>query len=570
MRSLFVLAMLGAQGAVAAENEPPQMTPEVRQRAEDLAGAASQRFTDILDKGTRADATQVAGSKADGDQAPATGTFAPVWNWLYTAQKSYDDLVIAQLKNPNGWTVIVQKSGEAASSAAASAPPAEVEPTPELKGWSGLVEMVRNWLARANRSYRNEIVAPLREPVPTDAPSELAKESPPTAQPGDEIKRAAEEEAQARSRSLAAKRAAEEDEARRRAERDAEAKQKADAEAAKRSTDEAEAKRVAELKAAIEKRRADEEKRRADAAEAERKAEAESRAREIEAAAEARRQADEDARVARQAEAKRAAEAEARRVAEAEAKRRDEEAKRQAAEADAAERKAVAEAEAESKRKAEIEAEATRRSQEAAKAKEAEREKRAAEAKETVRADVTPAPAASPPPKSEAASAPKSPAAAPASSPPAVAAQENSNVAGSGSDAAPKEKPALPESKREATPKAREESAIADATPPASVKKKSLKRTATKWRGKKKHARAYGQRKHRSYKRRWASPEGAAVERRCACRCGAIYSRPRKHKRIIWGEYRPARVYAKRPYRVRGDKRHRARLIYRSRGHYIR
>ena len=64
MRSLFVLAMLSAQGAVAAENGPPQVTPALRQRAEDLAGAASQRFTDILDGGKRVEIAQSAGSQA--------------------------------------------------------------------------------------------------------------------------------------------------------------------------------------------------------------------------------------------------------------------------------------------------------------------------------------------------------------------------------------------------------------------------------------------------------------------------------------------------------------------------
>jgi hypothetical protein len=596
MRSLFVLAMLGAQGAVAAENEPPQVTPALRQRAEDLAGAASQRFTDILDGGKRVEIAQSAGSQAaSGDKAPATDTFAPVWNWLYRAQKSYDDVVIAQLKNPNGWTVIVQKTGEP-SSPPTSVPAAQAEPTPALKGWSGLVEIVRDWLARANRSYRNEIVTPLREPEPAEVPSELAKQPSSAADPGDEIKREAEEEAQARSRSLAAKRAAEEDEAKRRAEAADQAKQQADGEAAKHATAAAEVKRrdaeqtaiaarraedekrrvaAAEAEAkrrdaeqtAIAARRADDEKRRVAAAEAERKAVAEFRARQIEAAAEARRKADADTRATREAEAKRAA--------DGEAKRREEEAKRQAAEADAAERKAVAEAEAESKRKAEIEAEATRRSQEAAKAKEAERTKRAEQDREPARADITavqpgrptaaPAPAAKP-------SAPASVPAAPPS-PPVPVAKENSTVAAGTAPAGKEEKPVAPAPEREATPKAREESVVAEAAPPI-VKKKSLKRSATKWRSGKKQAHAYRHKQHLAYqhrqprrayahagKRRWASSEVVYVERRCACRCGGIFSRPRKHKRVIWGGYAPSRVH--------GYKHRHGRLTQRHRRHYI-
>jgi hypothetical protein len=567
MRSLFVLAMLGAQGAVAAENEPPQVTPALRQRAEDLAGAASQRFTDILDGGKRVEIAQSAGSQAaSGDKAPATDTFAPVWNWLYRAQKSYDDVVIAQLKNPNGWTVIVQKTGEP-SSPPTSVPAAQAEPTPALKGWSGLVEIVRDWLARANRSYRNEIVTPLREPEPAEVPSELAKQPSSAADPGDEIKREAEEEAQARSRSLAAKRAAEEDEAKRRAEAADQAKQQADGEAAKHATAAAEVKRRDAEQTAIAARRADDEKRRVAAAEAERKAVAEFRARQIEAAAEARRKADADTRATREAEAKRAA--------DGEAKRREEEAKRQAAEADAAERKAVAEAEAESKRKAEIEAEATRRSQEAAKAKEAERTKRAEQDREPARADITavqpgrptaaPAPAAKP-------SAPASVPAAPPS-PPVPVAKENSTVAAGTAAAYKEEQPPAPEPKREATPKAREESVVAEAAPPI-VKKKSLKRSATKWRSGKKQAHAYRHKQHLAYqhrqprrayahagKRRWASSEVVYVERRCACRCGGIFSRPRKHKRVIWGGYAPSRVH--------GYKHRHGRLTQRHRRHYI-
>ncbi len=115
MRSLFVLAMLSAQGAMAAENEPPQVTPQLRQRAEDLAGAASKRFSDILD-----DEQRVAQAQPD---TPSTqrGTFAPVWEWLARSSQVYDEVVIAQLKNKDGWTVVVQRNGEAAPRSGADA-----------------------------------------------------------------------------------------------------------------------------------------------------------------------------------------------------------------------------------------------------------------------------------------------------------------------------------------------------------------------------------------------------------------------------------------------------------------
>ena len=77
MRSLFVLAMLGAHGAAAAENEAPQVTPALRQRAEDLAGAASQRFTDFLDGGKRQEFAQSGAPQEPTDKPAAAGTFAP-------------------------------------------------------------------------------------------------------------------------------------------------------------------------------------------------------------------------------------------------------------------------------------------------------------------------------------------------------------------------------------------------------------------------------------------------------------------------------------------------------------
>ena len=417
MRSLFVLAMLGAHGAAAADNEVPQVTPALRQRAEDLAGAASQRFTDILDGGKRQELAQSGAPLEATDKPAAAGTFAPVWNWLARSSEAYDDVVIAQLKNPDGWTVIVQRSGDAEPVPAPSAPTAQEEPPRELRGWSGLVEMMRDWLARANRSYRNEIVKPLLEPVQPAPPSEFVEQPPSGASPSpmapqteEQIKRDAEaadakrvaEEAEAQRRSLQAKRTAEEDEAKRKAEAAAQAKgdsgaskskRAADAEA-KRTADEAESKRRMEAQAADAERRADEEKRRAEAAEAKRKAQAEARAKLVEEAAEARRKADAEAkRVADEAEAKRKVD-EAKRIAdEAEAKRKADEAKRLAEEADA-ERKAVAEAEAETKRKAEIEAEATRRSQAAARAKEAARAEVASPAPVTPQ---SPTPAKEPP-----------------------------------------------------------------------------------------------------------------------------------------------------------------------------
>ena len=117
MRSIFILALLSAPGGVAAENEATQVSPQLRQRAEDLAGAASKRFTDLLDGRQRT--AQVA------PQTPATensGTFAPVWDWLARSAQAYDDVVITKMKEKDGWTVIVQRNDKAPPPAAQTLP----------------------------------------------------------------------------------------------------------------------------------------------------------------------------------------------------------------------------------------------------------------------------------------------------------------------------------------------------------------------------------------------------------------------------------------------------------------
>jgi len=92
MRFLFVLAMLGANGAIAAEDQSQSEAPALRQRAEDLARAASQRFTEILDTGKQ---TQPSATQADGKGSPTP--YARVVDWLARSSKSYDDIVIAEL-----------------------------------------------------------------------------------------------------------------------------------------------------------------------------------------------------------------------------------------------------------------------------------------------------------------------------------------------------------------------------------------------------------------------------------------------------------------------------------------
>ena len=387
-RSAFVLtAMLAAQSCfgvaalaqageprarplvVADEQPAPASDASLRKRAEDLARAASERFSEIMAGGRKAQ-EQVAQSTAPTPEGAAreTGTtddaFAPVWGWLARSAKDYNDVIVAKLKNPSGDVVILAPQGTivAQKDALPQVPQPKSSELPEKRAaepqagwsWGGVEETVRDWLARANRSYRNEIVKKLKQPgseEPQWPPAEVVPQAPTPAdvaaeaeaeQHAAEVRREAEE-AEAQRKTDDAKRVADEEEAKRKADAEAKrvadeaaAKSKADAEA-KRLADEAEAKRKADTEAKriaeeTEAKRKAEEKRLADQAEAKRKADAEAKQK---ADAEAKRVADE-------AEAKRKADAEAKEKADAEAKRLADEAE--------AKRKAEAEAKAQSRR----------------------------------------------------------------------------------------------------------------------------------------------------------------------------------------------------------------------------
>lgn len=530
MRSLFVLAILGTHGAFAADRQPELDKPELRERAEDLARAASQRFTDILEA-----KKQNAAQASSAEQSRPAGTLAPVWDWLQRSAQSYDHVVIAQLKSKDDWTTIVEQNKE-------TSPPA-APARPELRGWSGLVELMRHWLARANRAYRNEIVAPLRMPEGMSVPAEVSPKEPVAAGATMPIAPA--------PAGKSAQREQDEDAVKREAEAADRQRREAEAAATKRSEDEAQSKQRAAAEAADIQRRADEDKRLAAAAEEKSKAQAEARARLIKEA-EAKRAA-EDAESKRRAEAqaaeaKRRAEVERRQTAEAEARRKAEEMRRQAEEADAAERRAVAEAEAEAKRKAEIDAEATRRMQ------------AAAQAKDDARVAVGPSPAPTPSAPSEARAGPPAPA-----SP--VAEKENSGVA---LPSVPEKKPESPREVAKATANSRDEAVeIAQEGPSKPRKAKRVSAKSGKGRklayAKKVKRHAY---KHRHAKRgrvfagkpRWRG--GEVVVGGCACRCGKVIFKPRRHRYVARYGYSAPRNYVVRKHRG-------ARLTHRHRLHYI-
>ena len=611
MRLLFVLALLCTPGIVAADSEPHRPLT-VREQAEALARAASERFNHLLEERNDAPSAQPSAADASAAQTPTAETeatpLAPVWDWLARSAKAYDGVVIAQLKTGEGLNVLASRVGAPASALPAVATAqASGEQSPELRGWGGFVESVRDWLARANRSYRNEIVKLLRTvpngAAPTgpgeakSAPSQLAA-VPPSVNAG-AASTPAKEDAKA------------EDARRTEAKSQAEAveKQRAEEEAASR-------KRLAEQHERAQKQADEERQRIAEAVEARRRAEAEARAKEVADAAEARGQAyaESAARSAAEAEEKRAAEekrlAQEKREAEekqrvkeerlaeekrraAEEKRLAQEAKRQAEEADAAERRAVAEAEAETKRKAEIEAEANRRQEAAARAK-------GIESGRLARADqVAPAPAPSTPSQPQAGrersyTAPSAPAVdlspvppkseAPRIAPSAPVTSENSGVAlptrRGESDRA--RRPLSPEKEKEASPKAREGAIAADVAPPA-VKKKQRKGAVAKLSPGKKKAHAYRKRAryaqlpaklHRHpqrLRRHHAAPTDVRhMMRRCDCPCGSVYARPRKHSRVVWHSGAPSKVKVKKHHRAKTFGPQRPRTSHWHKRHYIR
>ncbi len=535
MRSLFVLALLGTQSAVAADGQRVD-TPELRQRAEDLARAASQRFTDILEE-KKPVATE-ATAPAPQPQPPreTAGAFSPVFDWLAHSAQSYEQIVIAQLKAKDDWTTIVESSGETAKPAASS-------PPPELRGWSGLLEHVRDWLARANRAYRTQIVTPLSTPdagsVPAAQPSVAASTAASPAPAATGLNYRVQEEEKIKREAEAAE------------------KERRQTEAAARAAAEAEAARLADQEATDAKRRAEEEKRIAAAAEEKRKAQAEARARLIEEA-DAKRRADDEKRRALAIEVKRIAEqTEAKRIADAEAKRKADETRKQADEADAAERIAVAQAEADAKRTAEIEAEATRRMRAAA-----------AEKKGTSAREVAPSAAASPPGMSTGPSGPGL--VPPRGNGQGDAAKTESEGSSVAVPAAPERKPDEERGAAKAAATSREDAIeeAAQAEPVRQKKAKSAKSgTGKKYayakKAKRHHAYKSNKRsRHAAHKHRLQRGEFVVLKRGCACRCGRMFATPRKHRYA-------ARNGVAAPGRYLVRKHRGTRLPHWHRRHYI-
>ncbi len=395
---------------------------DLRRRAEDLAGAASKRFSDILSEQEGDAKIHHKGRDAGGKSAQRANdlTLIPVWDWLARASRDYENIIVAKLKNPSGEVKIVTPPRRVLAQAELPTAPEQTPPPPQ-PGWGSIIENIREWLARANRSYHNEVVKKLAQPrdgedpwkavveaegeggprptaeagtSPPEAEAEIdrspatlpAVEQPATPKeptPATDLAEAEEETATSGSgpgpepklNVEEVKRLAEKAGAEREAERDtgperlaeeADVKRSAAMEAErKRLTDDVQAKRLAaEAEAERKAGREAEAKRLSDEAEAKRLAEESESKRRAEEEAEAKRLAEEaeaERKAAREAEAKRRAEE------EAEAKRLAEEAEAKLKAGREAEAKRLSD-EAEAKRLAE-ESEAKRRAKEEAEAK---------------------------------------------------------------------------------------------------------------------------------------------------------------------------------------------------------
>ncbi|HEX9881396.1 MAG TPA: hypothetical protein VGA65_02710, partial [Hyphomicrobium sp.] len=299
-RSSFVLLVILVAQALTFSQVHAQAQDEsggdalLRQRAEDLAKAASERFSEILSGET--------GDEVAQGPARETEPLDPVWDWLGQASRAYRGVIITKLKSPSGEVAVLVPPGRAAPKLPTAPAASEVAREPELRlGWTYLVESVREWLADANRSYRTEVVKKLVQPVPS-VPSRTAEAVP---EPASALPEPAPQQMAAAPKvdGVGDEAKAVQPKVESKAESKAEAKRKAAAEA------EAEAKRKAVSEA----------KQKAEAA-AKRKAEAEdNRKSEAEAAAKRKAEAGANRKVEAEAAAKRKAEAEAKRKAEAEA-----------------------------------------------------------------------------------------------------------------------------------------------------------------------------------------------------------------------------------------------------------
>lgn len=187
--------------AIVAYEAPAGPAPAIRdaqrQRAEALAKAASEKFSEVIPETAAqprlaqvpAQPSPPAAAKA----APAaqrlappagdTGLTAPLTNWLERSAKDYQDLVVRGLSEPaGGGGAVPAPAAKPAPSAPRPAPPVKTtEQQPAKQSVTGPVSglasdpldaltdaqtAVQDWLARANREYQAEIMRRLETPAP--------------------------------------------------------------------------------------------------------------------------------------------------------------------------------------------------------------------------------------------------------------------------------------------------------------------------------------------------------------------------------------------------------------------
>ena len=302
--AILVVITVTAAATFAAHAEAGRPDASVRDRAEELARAASEEFDKVL-RPEPGEGARTSPAPASSEAVSSGGLVQPVLAWLERASSLYRTEITPRLAAAPGDGVTV-------------------------------AAVLRNWLERANRTYHEQIVARLaapRDDVPAATSGADAPVTTPSARMADAGARpdlgAGHDEARRMElRRLAELRAAEQ----RRAEEDAE--------------------RLARAKAAVEKRIAEDEARAAEAAK--RQGEAARRVADAKAAAEKKiaddAAAEARAAIAREAEKKAAAEGEAARI----------EAERFAAAKAAVERKLAEEVAVEAKRAPEPDASATK------------------------------------------------------------------------------------------------------------------------------------------------------------------------------------------------------------------
>lgn len=332
---------------VAYEAPLPQGRQDnpLRRRAEELAEAASERFSQVVpaeaEKARPGEMRKAedgrAGSPPPGDAASdrdGATVLAPVVAWAERAAEAYQQTIVPALAGggTGGAGIKVPSPGEIA---AAREPSAQASESGESLGdaIARVRDAIQEWLARANRTYQTEIARKLERSLPGGVAIAAGEQA---AEKRAEEKKAAEkktEEARALAREREQKAEAER--------RQAEARKVAEEEAQRREAEQRAARLRDEQRAAEETRRTAEAERQALEAEAAARQQAEEAARKA-AAEERYRRAEEITRQKNEAEARmRAAEIEQRRREAAAVRQRSaEDARRRVAET---ERKRAAE-----------------------------------------------------------------------------------------------------------------------------------------------------------------------------------------------------------------------------------